>query len=264
MNTYADVSVVIPCFRSAGTIERAVASVFAQGTKPREVIVVDDCSQDGTLALLDDLRLRYEANWLKILSLPKNVGPGSARNRGWDLASSSFVAFLDSDDAWFPNKIAAQLSWMLANPEVALSGHACVVGFGGSMPPNSPIEFRRISKNRLLLSNPFSTPTVMLKRDIPQRFVEGKTRSEDYLLWCEIILSGLPCGYSDAPMARLFKNRYGESGLSGDLFEMEKGELDTYTQLVSRGYLGSFTGFCLRLWSMVKFTKRYVEKKVFN
>lgn len=258
----APVSVVIPCFRCAGTIARAVDSVFTQSCRPAEVLLVDDCSADGTLEALYRLRDSYPHAWITVLSLPQNMGPASARNVGWEAATCPYIAFLDADDAWHRQKIELQLGWMLAHPEVALSGHACrVVEAKGGRDENSaighaPIEFTAVSRLRLLLSNCFSTPCVMLKRDLPHRFAAGKYCAEDYLLWCEICLSGLGCCWSPLPLAFLFKERYGSHGLSGKLWPMEKGELDCYARLHKSGYFGIFALKLLQLISLLKFGKR--------
>ena len=104
-NEFTSVSVVIPCFRCTGTIERAVASVAAQTRRPAEVILVDDASGDDTQKLLQKLSQHFEPGWIKLVFLEQNVGAASARNAGWDQATQTYVAFLDADDAWHPKKI---------------------------------------------------------------------------------------------------------------------------------------------------------------
>src|SRR6185369_14935384 len=110
--------------RCAGTIERAVRSVAGQSRRPAELILVDDASGDGTGALLEGLRSRYGPDWIRIITLERNQGPGTARNVGWDAATSTYIAFLDADDAWHPRKIEIQCAWMDSHPEFAVTGHA--------------------------------------------------------------------------------------------------------------------------------------------
>ena len=85
MDREAAVSVVIPCFRCAATVGRAVESVASQTLRPAEVVLVDDCSTDDTGLELGRLQRHYGAAWIKILKLARNVGPGGARNAGGDL-----------------------------------------------------------------------------------------------------------------------------------------------------------------------------------
>lgn len=123
---FADVSVVIPCYRCSDVIERAVTSVWEQTLRPAEVILVDDCSGDGTVDTLYALQKKFPPNWIKVIELEQNSGPGEARNAGWAAASHSYVAFLDADDSWHPQKIEIQYSWMIEHPDVVLTGHECV------------------------------------------------------------------------------------------------------------------------------------------
>jgi glycosyltransferase involved in cell wall biosynthesis len=99
------VSVVIPTFNRASLVAGAVDSALAQTHGPTEVIVVDDGSTDGTADLLDR---RFGAA-IRVERLPRNQGRSAARNRGWALADGDFVAFLDSDDVWDPDKLERQL-----------------------------------------------------------------------------------------------------------------------------------------------------------
>ena len=126
-DTIAHVSVIIPCYRCASTITRAVDSVYAQTMTPIEVIIIDDNSLDNTLEEIRILKKNYPHDWIKIISLHDNVGPGEARNAGWNIAKGDYIAFLDSDDSWHSRKIEFQYEWMMHNPDVAITGHPEVV-----------------------------------------------------------------------------------------------------------------------------------------
>jgi glycosyltransferase involved in cell wall biosynthesis len=93
-------SVVIPTYNRAAYIRSALESVRRQQFQDYEAIVVDDGSNDGTLGILND----YE--WVKLLR-QENQGPGAARNLGVSHSSGEYIAFLDSDDIWFPWALAA-------------------------------------------------------------------------------------------------------------------------------------------------------------
>lgn len=265
--TVVDVSVIIPCYKSIETIERAVHSVYQQLLRPAEVIVVDDCSPDETLSFLYSLRDKYPCGWLKVVALSKNQGAGSARNYGWDLATQKYIAFLDSDDSWHPCKISIQYNWMVANPAVSLSAHSYSVISQedvGISKLDVRVMFNEVSVCKMLMSNQFSTPTVMLRRDLEFRFKEGKRYSEDYLLWLEIALSGASCYKADIDLSFLYKSPFGAGGLSGRLLSMELGEIDTYKSLWRMRKL-SFVVFlfCCSV-SIIKFFVRYLRNKVFS
>src|SRR4051812_43027222 len=107
------VSVVIPAYNAAGTITAAVDSVLRQTVGDLEVIVVDDGSADSTVEIarqIDDPRVT-------VVEQP-NSGPCIARNAGIELARGRYVALLDADDLWFPEKLERQLDWLRAHPTV--------------------------------------------------------------------------------------------------------------------------------------------------
>ncbi len=117
----ADVSVVIPAYRAGGTIARALASVAAQTVKPREAIVIDDGSDDGTAEKAAAMEAAMNGVELKVV-IQGNAGPGAARNRGLAEAKGAYVAFLDADDEWLPEKIERSMAVIAKNAPV-LVGH---------------------------------------------------------------------------------------------------------------------------------------------
>jgi glycosyltransferase involved in cell wall biosynthesis len=110
------VSVVIPVFNGAAFVTAAVASVRAQTVQDVEVLVVDDGSVDGTQAVLEDLRRSMGITWFQ----QEHGGPARSRNRGIQASHGEFVALLDCDDIWLPDKLEAQLAVMSRRPEVGV------------------------------------------------------------------------------------------------------------------------------------------------
>lgn len=252
----ASISVVIPCYRCAATIGRAVASVNRQSVRPAEVILVDDASGDDTLSVLRELALSY-SGWVRIVSLESNQGAASARNAGWDAATQPYIAFLDADDEWHPEKLRIQYEYMCNNPRVALSGHHCFwPGGAGPFELAAQPAVTEITPVSLVFRNRFSTPTVMLRRDIPYRFPAGKRYSEDLNLWQRVAFSGMPVMRLECRLAYLHKAPYGASGLSARLWEMEKGELENLSDLYRTGEIKSALFAMAAIFSVVKFAKR--------
>jgi len=245
------VTVVIPCFRCAGTIARAVDSVARQTARPAEIFIVDDASDDGSRAALAGLGVA-----VRTIRLAKNCGPAGARNVGWRAATQPYVAFLDADDAWHVRKIELQLAWMESHPQSLLTGHCIQEHTLGEPSVSSIGSATRISPLMLLASNRFQTSSVMLRRSLSQRFAEDKRYCEDYLLWLEIVLGGGEAHYLDAPLAMRFKAAYGADGASGRLWAMERGELDALRRVWRAGLLG-FSPFAAAVtWSGMKFLRR--------
>ena len=107
----SDISAVITHYNREQYIDEAIQSVLAQTLKPLEIIIVDDCSREPSRRYLD----RY-AEICTIVDLPVNGGPAAARNAGIHRARGQFIAFLDDDDIWLPNKLDAQRRYMADHP----------------------------------------------------------------------------------------------------------------------------------------------------
>lgn len=105
------VSVVIPAYNRAATIERSIRSVLNQSVSNLEVIVVDDCSEDA----LEDVVRGINDDRVRYVCLDKRSGACVARNKGIDEACGEYIAFQDSDDEWFPDKLEIQLKAMEEN-----------------------------------------------------------------------------------------------------------------------------------------------------
>ena len=116
-----DVSVVIPAYQAAETLERALASIAVQTVSPREVIVVDDGSDDDTVGCALACS-ELIANAELIVQEQPNQGAGAARNAGVRIATQPVIAFLDADDDWLPEHLESSLSLMFEN-NLTLTAH---------------------------------------------------------------------------------------------------------------------------------------------
>ena len=115
--TNNSVSVVIPAYRAAKTIERAIGSAMAQTLCPMEIIVVDDGSDDDTADIATDLLSGAVHVKFQVL-VQGNIGAGAARNRGISVATADYVAFLDADDEWLPEKL--ERAWNAFTPKTPI------------------------------------------------------------------------------------------------------------------------------------------------
>jgi len=254
----APVSAVIPCYRSAGTICRAVGSIAGQTLKPAELVLVDDHSDDSTWETLEQVKASHPPGWIRLIARDRNGGPSAARNAGWEAATQSYLAFLDADDAWHSRKIELQYRYMRENPGVVVCGHR---SRRVRNPEDERIESLSpvptdVSTAALLLGNRFVTPSVMLKRSLPFRFAEDRRHMEDHLLWLQIACAGHRITRLDAELTFLYKAPFGETGLSSELWRMEMAELDNYRRLFRAGALGAPATLALWFWSLAKFSRR--------
>ena len=258
--TQVPVSVVMPCFRCAQSVAEAVHSARDQTVLPLELIAVDDASDDETPEVLRALQRTCGSEWLRVIRLERNRGAAAARNAGWEAARGKYVAFLDADDSWHPRKIEIQHAWMAANPAVQVSAHDSALVPRGQPPVEVPGQpaVRFPSRRSYLFTNPFITPSVMLRRDLPYRFREGSRYMEDHLLWQTMALSGERIAVLQAPLAAIHKAPYGAGGLSAHLLAMERGELANYWALRGKRLISLPTALALSVFSLMKFARRLV------
>jgi glycosyltransferase involved in cell wall biosynthesis len=232
---------------------------------PKELILVDDASSDGgkTKDLIESLKKKILEKNIGItvltLYLDINTGPGGARNLGWNSSTQPWIAFLDADDAWHPQKLEIACKWIKNHSDAVMLGHLTqALDKNADIPQlktSYPIQSEQISFFQMLVANRFFTRTVMIRRDIPFRF-QDKFFTEDYLLWLEVILADMPAYVLNQVLAFSFRPEFSFGGYSGQLWTHEKKELRAWNYL----YLGnkiSFLTLCVAIpWSYIKYLRR--------
>ena len=171
------ISVVMPTYNGAAFVAETLASVFAQTMTDFEIVVVDDASQDTTLALLrsiDDPRL-------VVIASPTNGGPIAARNKAFAAARGRYIVGLDQDDLCHPTRFARQSAWLDAHPGTVLVASAVDQIEGGRRtPPRPPFTAtREVIDWRLRIANPIVWSSVMFRADAVHRL--GQFERPDYL-----------------------------------------------------------------------------------
>jgi teichuronic acid biosynthesis glycosyltransferase TuaG len=225
MKLISNVSVIIPCYNAADVIERALDSVLTQSVLPKEIILIDDASNDGTSSELSRLKGLHHDVTITVITNKSNLGPGFSRNEGWSRASSEWIAFLDADDAWDPNKLEEQLKLADKNPDFGIFCHESKfadksVGRGLSGLRVTQIS---LSLKSMMFKNSVSTRTVLLRRDLPQRFSSGL--AEDLSLWLACLNDGISILKSNSPHAYIYRPEFSPGGISSNLIKHEFYEL---------------------------------------
>jgi len=180
------VSVIIPTFNRKHLLSRSIGSVFNQSVSDYEIIVVDDGSFDGTdeLSILRDKRINY-------FKLPNRFGVSYARNFGVREANGEWLAFLDSDDEWFPCKLEKQLKWAKNNPEFRIM-QTKEIWVRNGVRVNCPKSHQKIAGDLFCasLERCMITPSsVLLQKELfweAGGFDEALPACEDYDLWIRI------------------------------------------------------------------------------
>lgn len=183
------VSVIIPTYRRPDFLRRAIASVLSQTFKDFELLIINDASQDNTGQLVESIpddRIRYHCN-------ETNKGGAASRNRGIRQAQSTYIAFLDDDDEWLPQKLELQVGLLDQSPtEVGgiYTGYERIQrATGQSLGITMPTKRGDLSYE-LLLNNPLAgTSGLLLKKECFEEiglFDEELPSYQDYDLWIRI------------------------------------------------------------------------------
>lgn len=112
------ISVIVPMYNAAAFLKKTVESILYQTYKDFELLLIDDCSSDETLAIARS----FSDSRIRIIENSKNLGAGGTRNKGIQLADSTYIAFCDADDTMFPNRLEEQMKYMDAHPETDICG----------------------------------------------------------------------------------------------------------------------------------------------
>jgi glycosyltransferase involved in cell wall biosynthesis len=176
------VSIVMPVYNAAPYLAEAIRSILAQTWADFELIVVDDASTDRSPDLIQsfpDPRIRCVRN-------DQNLGVAATRNRGVLLARGEFVAQMDPDDVAHPRRIAEQVAFLRAHPDVGL----CGAKDGTRRVMKMPLDHEEI-RVTLLFHSSFAQPTVMARRRLLVEdgllYNETYRNMEDYDLWCRLV-----------------------------------------------------------------------------
>ena len=179
------ISVVMPVYNRAAVVERAIRSVLDQDFADFELIVVDDDSTDATcdlIAAIDDARLT-------LIALGANGGGNAARNRGIEAARSPLLAFLDSDDAYLPNKLGVVVRTFRERPALDVLLDSYIKTYPGQDRPDEPLRNPLLDTNEAVLHALFTrriwkaTPGITVRRAVAFRaglFDERLKRRQDF------------------------------------------------------------------------------------
>lgn len=182
----AKVSIIMPCYNAGVHLSRSIGSLFAQTYRDWELIAIDDGSHDNTLAWLKsqhDVRIQAITQ--------DNRGVSVTRNRGLDLASGEYVAFLDADDSWEPTFLERMLNALEQAP-TAILAYCGWQNLGLSGPRGAPFvppDYETPDKARLLFAGcrwPIHAALVRGNAIRAHRFDVRLKNAEDYLFWLEV------------------------------------------------------------------------------
>lgn len=193
MISHPIVSVVLPLYNSVNYIKESVESILNQQYTNFELIIIDDCSSDGSAEVvqsINDNRIRYIKN-------ESNIGLNRSLNLGISLAKGKYIARMDHDDISLPNRFSVQVSFLEKNLNYILIGsNHNIINENGTVIFSSPLisyEDNEL-KSSLFFGCPFIHPGIMIRKSVLQNLTpfynETIKQAEDYVLYCTIMNFG--------------------------------------------------------------------------
>ncbi|AZI23392.1 glycosyltransferase family 2 protein [Chryseobacterium taklimakanense] len=251
------ISVVIPMYNSAGSIVRALDSIKNQDYRGEvEIIVVNDGSKDNSREIVEDYQLKNPSQKISLIN-QVNGGVSKARNAGMKNAKGKYIAFLDSDDAWFRNKLSTQEEIFIKNPEVDLLAAA----FDGLFfSKRNEGDLIKVNVKDLVYKNYFQPSTVVMKRDVIETvgyFDENQKYAEEGNYFIRVanqfkcyFLNSKLINYGDG------KSGFGHSGLSANVVEMQKGFMKNLKYAHENKFIDYPTYLSAVIFSRLKYLRR--------
>lgn len=188
------ISVVMPNYNGRRFVEQAIDSVLNQTYQNFELIVVDDCSNDDSLSLIE--HKAQSDNRIRVIALEHNAGVANARNVGIKEAKGEYIALLDNDDLWTEDKLERQLALAQKGADIVYCSYDFIDEENNSI--KKPfIVSQETNFNKMLASSVISCSTSFIKTELMQAHpFNSDFYHEDYVLWMEL-LRVCPTAYGD-------------------------------------------------------------------
>ena len=240
------VSIITPTYNCGPFIAETIASAQAQTYTNWEMIIVDDCSTDNTREIVEEIA-EQDAR-VKYYCLEENSGAAVARTRAMEIAEGEYMAFLDSDDLWMPEKLETQIAFMRDNG-YAFSCTAYEQIDEDSNPLGRVIKtVRKTDYNRLLLDCPVGNSSVMYSVELMGKFeVPNIRKRNDDALWLQMLkkersIYGMP--------TVLMRYRIRQNSISSNKFKVIKYHWILYREIEHLSVLRS--AFHIFWWCVIK------------
>lgn len=264
-----DVSVVIPMYNSENTIAKSVQSVLKQTYEGKvEIIIVNDGSKDRSQEIVEGI-INSNISVIDIKLINKdNGGVSSARNIGLSLAKGYYIAFLDSDDAWYDDKLTKQVDIMTQNINIDFVGSIISYKKWNRYILKKIGYLTKVEINDLMFKFCFQPSTVIFKRDILDivgYFDEKQKYAEEGNYFMRIIYNNFGCFLINEKLSYFGatdKLGFGDGGLSGNLKEMQLGEIKNHKYALEKLGISKKVYYAARFFSFLKYIRRIVLVKL--
>ena len=185
----ATVSVIMPCHNGSATLRQAVESVLAQSYAGWELLIIDDASTDGSVAIAEEYCAKDSR--IKLLHTAASTGkPATTRNVGIDAAQGRFIAFLDCDDQWLPDKLEHQLPLFEQKNCTAVFSFYKKMDAAGNVRSAVVTSPASVDFDQLLDGNCIGNLTGIYDTAKVGKVYQKEIHHEDYLMWLQVLQKG--------------------------------------------------------------------------
>jgi glycosyltransferase involved in cell wall biosynthesis len=255
------VSVIIPMYNAQDSIIRCLESVLKQTYQGgMEIIVVNDGSEDQSQQMVTGFAQKHPFYSIQLIN-QKNGGVSKARNAGLRIATGDFIALLDSDDEWFGNKIEIQMIFFKSFTQIDFLG--ALIHKPTRMIVN---DILLINLKNLIFKNYFQPSTVIFKRKVLDTigyFEETQKYAEEGNYFMRVA-NQFNCGLVNKQLVLYDQGKqgFGQSGLSANLLEMEKGELRNLKFAYNNKFISLVKYVFAVFFSVFKYLRRIIIVKL--
>ena len=205
------VSIIMAAYNAEKTIEQAINSVLNQTYTNFELLVVDDCSKDRTVGLVKSIAATDGR--VRLISNEKNSGVSFTRKHGLEEANGSWIAILDSDDAWTPEKLEKQIELQnRTNADLLFTGSAFMDSDGNLIDwyLHAPSE---VTYRQLLKQNVLSNSSALVRKELYAKYYAvDDGMHEDFAIWLNILKEGRKAYGIDEPLLNYRLSAKSKSG----------------------------------------------------
>lgn len=249
-------TIVIPVYNSSVTIYKVLNSVKSQTLTDYEVVIVNDGSIDDSAEIIEGFITSNPHLKIRMIST-ENKGVSKARNLGIRSSSSDYIALLDSDDIWHPQKL--ELVSLVLDDEYSFFGHSSTLNdFSKFHIDLKNINFKVYGFKDFILKNRFVTPSVIFKNDGTFFFDETMTHTEDHDLWLRMSYKKKAL-FLDIPLVKLNRPVLSSGGASSSKWKMRKGEIKMYLKATKYSLFCRLTFPFLVIFSISKYLKNLTK-----
>lgn len=247
------VSIIVPVYNVQKYIVETMDCVRRQSYRNWELLLVNDCSTDGTAQVIEEYLERVKDDRIRLISLPVNSGAASARNTGLAESKGRYVAYLDADDLWEPEKLERQMAFMEEKQAAfSFTGYEFAdeqgKGLGKIVRVPATLNYRQALKNTTI----FTTTVMFDSERIPKDLLEMPlVKSEDTALWWKVLRNGYVAYGLDE---NLVKYRRAGKSLSSNKLEAIRRIWNLYRRVEGLGILQSMWNFCF--WAVRAVVRR--------